>query len=270
MPIPYEGYPLAAAVSPRLQVVDHVDSTNAKLLRDAADDPDGHPHLSVVLTRDQRAGRGRLDRAWTAPPETALAVSVLLRVGAVEVADRGWIPLVAGAAMREAVAAQLPGAEVSLKWPNDVLVRSTSGVSRAEPRKISGILAEVVPSDPMAVVVGAGVNTTMATVDLPVPTATSFTDQDRSVDEDRLVADYLTALRDGIADLAVGGHAAVEERVSAHCATLGGEVAVSVPGPNGETILRGRAQRLDAEGRLVVLHDGLETAVGAGDVVHVR
>lgn len=279
MPIPNEGYPLAAAVSPRLQVIEHVDSTNAKLLRDAAADPDGHPHLSVLLTRDQRAGRGRLDRVWTAPPGTALAISVLLRVAAVPIADRGWIPLVAGAALRDAIAAQLPGARVTLKWPNDVLVAadaaSSDGVAAqpgasVAPRKISGILAEVVPSDPMAVVVGAGVNTTMPTIDLPVPTATSFADQRRDVDEDRLIADYLSALRDGIADLAVGGHDAVADRVSAHCSTLGSEVAVSLPGREADAVLRGRALRLDAEGRLVVLADGVETVVGAGDVVHVR
>jgi BirA family biotin operon repressor/biotin-[acetyl-CoA-carboxylase] ligase len=46
-------------------------------------------------------------------------------------------------------------------------------------RKISGILAEVLPSDPQTVVVGAGVNTAMPTVDLPVPTATSFADRGR-------------------------------------------------------------------------------------------
>lgn len=279
MPIPNEGYPLAAAVSPRLQVIEHVDSTNATLLRDAAADPDGHPHLSVLLTRDQRAGRGRLDRVWTAPPGTALAISVLLRVAAVPIADRGWIPLVAGAALRDAIAAQLPGARVTLKWPNDVLVAadaaSSDGVAAqpgasVAPRKISGILAEVVPSDPMAVVVGAGVNTTMPTIDLPVPTATSFADQRRDVDEDRLIADYLSALRDGIADLAVGGHDAVADRVSAHCGTLGSEVAVSLPGREADGVLRGRALRLDAEGRLVVLADGIETVVGAGDVVHVR
>ena len=266
MPIPAAGYPLAAAVTPRLQVTDHVDSTNAKLLADAADDPDGHPHLSVLVTRDQRAGRGRLARAWVAPPGTALAVSVLLRVGAVEIADRGWIPLVAGAAMRSAVAAQLPGHEVSLKWPNDVLVGSGG-----DARKISGILAEVLPADPMTVVVGAGVNTTMQTVDLPVPTATSFADRGAVADEDRLLADYLTGLRDAVAALAVGGHAAVAARVTEHCSTLGRTVAVTLPGTTaGHAALTGEAVRLDAEGRLVVASRGVESVVGAGDVVHVR
>ena len=276
MPIPTQGFPRAAAVTPRLQVVDSVDSTNAKLLRDAAADPDGHPHLAVVVTDDQRAGRGRLDRVWAAPAGTALAISVLLRVAAVEVADRGWIPLVAGSAMRRAIAAQLPGRAVTLKWPNDVLVGEKDG---GPSRKISGILAEVLPTDPMAVVVGAGVNTTMETVDLPVPTATSFADQGVDVDEDRLLADYLEALRDGIAALAVGGHTAVADEIAEHCSTLGEEVSVSLPVPASEAgepggdvdaTLRGVAVRLDASGRLVVESAGVETVVNAGDVVHVR
>jgi len=260
MPLPADGYPRAAAVSPRLHVIETVDSTNAKLLRDAAADPAGHPHLSVVLTRDQRAGRGRLDRSWTTPPGTALAISVLLRVEAVPVADRGWIPLIAGEAMTRAVGAQLDDVDVALKWPNDVLVGRN---------KISGILAEVLPEDPHVVVVGAGVNTAMTAVDLPVPTATSFAALDRTADEDRLLADYLTALRDGIAELAVAGGdtGALHARVQAACATIGADVDVTLP--DGVT-LSGRAVRLDPTGRLVVEAQGVETVVSAGDVVHVR
>ncbi|ALJ19368.1 biotin--[acetyl-CoA-carboxylase] ligase [Microbacterium sp. No. 7] len=249
------GYPLAAAVTPRLQVAGTVDSTNTKLLRDAEDDPAGHPHLSVLVSTDQRAGRGRQERVWTTPPGTALAVSVLLRVDAVEVRDRGWIPLVAGLAMTRAVAAQLPGLTTGLKWPNDVLV---------EEHKISGILAEVSHADPMAVVVGAGVNTLMTADQLPVPTATSFAALGRGVDADRLLADYLTQLRDGIARLAVGGGPAVHGEVSRACLTIGRDVTVSLP---GGAAARGIAEELDEQGRLV-LDEG--TVVSAGDVVHVR
>ncbi len=254
------GYPLAAAVSPRVHVVETIDSTNAKLLADAAGDPDGHPHLSLVVTRDQRAGRGRLDRTWTTPPGTALAVSVLLRVSAVPAAMRGWIPLIAGAAMTRAVAAQLSGHDVALKWPNDVLV---------DGRKISGILAEVLPSDPFAVVVGAGVNTAMTDADLPITTATSFAALGREADEDRLLADFLTGLRDRIAALAVAGGRsdAVHADIQELCATVGSDVRVSLP--DGTTLV-GRATGLDAEGRLLVRTADAETAVAAGDVVHVR
>lgn len=52
MSIPTEGYPLTAAVSPRVHVIESVDSTNAKLLHDVEGDPDAHPHLSLLVTRD--------------------------------------------------------------------------------------------------------------------------------------------------------------------------------------------------------------------------
>ncbi|KAA9085072.1 biotin--[acetyl-CoA-carboxylase] ligase [Microbacterium radiodurans] len=259
MTIPENGYPRAAAVTPRLHVIEQTDSTNAHLRQDVESDPDGHPHLSVLVTTDQRAGRGRLDRTWTAPPGTALAISVLLRVKAVPVHARGWIPLIAGVAMTEAVKAQLRDSEVGLKWPNDVLV---------DGRKISGILAEVLPGPAGDVVLGAGVNTAMAEVDLPVATATSFAATGAHADDDRLLADFLTGLRDGIADLAVAGATdELRERVSELCLTIGQEVTVSLPG--GE-VLTGVAQRLDEDGRLVVGAGSAEVAVGAGDVVHVR
>ncbi|SDQ79111.1 biotin--[acetyl-CoA-carboxylase] ligase [Microbacterium sp. cf332] len=259
MTIPENGYPRAAAVTPRLHLVAQTDSTNAHLRRDVEAEPDAHPHLSVVVTTDQREGRGRLDRSWTTPPGTALAVSVLLRVGAVPVRSRGWIPLVAGLAMSDAVSAQLRDSAVGVKWPNDVLV---------DGRKISGILAEVLPGADGDVILGAGVNTTMAEVDLPVSTATSFAAMGATVDEDRLLADFLGGVRDHIAHLAVSGaDEGLRDRVAAACLTLGADVVVSLPG--GES-LTGRAERLDEDGRLVVGTGAAETAVGAGDVVHVR
>lgn len=249
-------FPLAETVTPRLEIVEQTGSTNADLTSRVGD-LQGWPHLSVLVTADQTAGRGRLDRTWVAPAGASLAISVLLRdLPAPGV--RGWIPLAAGAAMAGAVAAQLPGRAVGVKWPNDVLV---------EGRKICGILAEAA-SD--AVVIGAGVNTAMSTDQLPVPTATSFAALDAEVDADRLLTDYLRALEAYLSALAAAGdagasglHAIVAER----CVTLGQEVAVSLPGGG---VLRGSAVRLDPEGRLVVAVAGVERPVSAGDVVHVR
>ncbi|GAB3604060.1 biotin--[acetyl-CoA-carboxylase] ligase [Microbacterium aureliae] len=265
MSIPENGFPQAAAVSPRVQVVEHTDSTNADLVRHLIDDPAGWPHLSVLVTDDQRAGRGRLDRAWTTPPGTALAASVVLRVDGLPTAARGWIPLAAGAAMTRAVLEQLPGTThtARLKWPNDVLL---------DGGKVCGILAEVSPADPDLVVVGAGVNTTMSAAELPVETATSFAAAGLDVDVDRLLADYLTALDEYLAALTgTGGDAVatgVHAEIQALCATVGSAVSVALP--DGST-LTGVAESIDGEGRLVVRDGaGLETAVSSGDVVHVR
>ncbi|MFT4230731.1 MAG: biotin--[acetyl-CoA-carboxylase] ligase, partial [Microbacterium sp.] len=241
MPMREEGYPRAAATSPLLQVRERTGSTNADLVAAVARDPGAWPHLSVLLTTDQTAGRGRLDRSWTAPRGSALAASVLVRVPAIPPAARGWIPLVAGLAMARAIAAQLTGHghTVRAKWPNDVLVEPAAVPGRAVGGgppgggKICGILAEAVPGDTDAVVIGAGVNTRMAAVDLPVPTAISFAALGAQCDDDALLADYLTTLDEQLSALAAaGGDAAaagVAAAVEAVCATLGQQVAVALP-----------------------------------------
>lgn len=262
--MPDDRFARTRAVSPRVQVVAHTGSTNADLVSAVAADPAAWPHLSVLLTHDQRSGRGRLDRVWTGAPGASLAASVVVRIAGIPPRARGWVPLIAGAAMTRAVAAQLPGHEHSagLKWPNDVLV---------DGRKICGILAEVVVADRDAVVIGSGVNTRMTAAELPVTGATSFAALGVAVDEDRLLADYLVALDEQLSALARGGgraaDAGVRGEVEALCETLG--VAVRVALPDG-TALHGTAEHLDDAGRLVVHTAGGDVAVSAGDVVHVR
>ncbi|MGO1768562.1 MAG: biotin--[acetyl-CoA-carboxylase] ligase [Microbacterium sp.] len=245
----------ARRVAAEVTEIDRTGSTNADLVRRLAEED--LPHLTVLLTRDQRSGRGRLDRVWTAPAGSALAVSVAVRIGDVPPEARGWIPLAAGVALSRAIRAQLPGREVGVKWPNDVLIAG---------RKVSGILAEA-SARPGAVVIGSGINTRMTADELPVATATSLRVEGAEDDEDGLVAAYLDGLRTLISDLEGGDRAGVRRAVADACVTLGRRVRVSLP--DGSDLL-GTAADIDEEGRLVVRSDGRDVAVAAGDVVHVR
>ncbi|KRE26025.1 biotin--[acetyl-CoA-carboxylase] ligase [Agromyces sp. Soil535] len=277
--------PLSRAAVPRLEFLATAGSTNDEL-RDAANGPDaaGWPHGSVIVTDDQTRGRGRMGRTWMAPTGKTLAISVLLRPGlpggAPFPADGyGWIPLIAGAAMTEAVrravdaaASVAPdepeddgtgGVEVELKWPNDVLV---SGY------KVCGILSELLP-DTGAVVVGAGLNLTLDEHDLPAISSTSLLlVTGVQPDADAVLADYLhtflhlfRAFAEHGADAAASG---IADRVTALCSTVGAEVRVELPG--GREIL-GVAERLDRDGRLVVRdRNGEAQSVAAGDVTHLR
>lgn len=257
-----EGLPRAAAISPRVQVVEHTRSTNIDLVRHVMDDPGDWPHLSVLLTDDQRGGKGRLGRDWVTPAGSALAISVVIRVD-LPPAARGWISLIAGAAMTAAVGAQVGSHRVRLKWPNDVLL---------DGGKVCGILAEVVPGDQSAVVVGSGVNTALQRSQFPVDTAMSFAALGLTADEDVLVADYLSglsrrlqALIDADGDATAAG---VRDDIERECSTVGSEVVVTLPGGQA---LTGSAEGIDAEGRLVVVDgEGGVHPIAAGDVVHVR
>ncbi|AYF98322.1 biotin--[acetyl-CoA-carboxylase] ligase [Protaetiibacter intestinalis] len=243
-------------------------STNSELAARA--DREGLPHLTVMLTRYQSAGRGRLGRSWTAPPGASLASSVLLRPllpdGTTPTPDRlGWIPVIAGVSMAEAVAGVLPGRGVGFKWPNDVLV---------DGRKLCGVLAELLPQS-TGVVIGAGLNTRMSVEELPVPTATSLAIEGVAVDdavEDLVLAAYLEGVRDRVARyLAAGGDAeasGIRAQARARCLTLGRAVRIELP--DGAELV-GTAVDLDADGRLIVAdRDGLARSVAAGDVTHVR
>lgn len=254
------GVPETALLTP-----ERTGSTNADLLAAAAD----LPHGAVIATLDQTAGRGRLDRSWSAPAGQTLAASVLVRADLADV-DRGWLPLVAGAAMRDAVVAVLPeGVGVSVKWPNDVLVRGVDGVER----KICGILAQVAADG--SVVVGAGVNLTIPVEALPTPASTSVAvesgpGQPAGLLADTVLSRFWTGLVGGVASLQAGGDAADATRaaVRAACGTIGRDVRVELP---DGTFLEGTATGIDDEGRVTIRpQQGDERAVSVGDVTHLR
>ena len=247
-------YPLSRSVVPELRVLDASPSTNSELLALAADA--GLPSFTAVLTLDQTAGRGRLDRSWVAPPGTALALSVLVR-GALAHPLASWLPLLVGVTLAEALDEVAPG-RVQVKWPNDLLL---------DDRKVCGILVEVAPGGDA--VVGSGLNLAQTAEQLPVATATSLALAGVPLtpeELDTVVAGYLRRLRNEIES--PGPVSRLRERVIARCATIGRRVSVLLA--DGST-LDGTATGLDAAGRLEVASvDGGTVTVAVGDVTHAR
>ncbi|WP_046501912.1 biotin--[acetyl-CoA-carboxylase] ligase [Streptomyces odonnellii] len=221
---------------------------------------------AVLVAEEQTAGRGRLDRRWTAPARSGLFFSVLLKPGPdVPVARYGWLPLLTGVAVATGLA-RAAGVDTALKWPNDLLV-TVAG----EERKAGGILAERVGDD--AIVVGIGLNVSLREAELPVPTAGSLALAGAaSLDRDILLRAVLRSLEHWYGEWrAAGGDpvlSRIQETYAAGCATLGRTVRAQLPG-GGE--LAGEAVAVDGDGRLVVrTADGERHAVGAGDIVHLR
>lgn len=258
------------ATASRLVVLETSQSTNSELIAAVGADPQAWPHLSVLVTDNQTAGRGRLGRSWSAPAGTSLAVSVLLRdprSAGTTIPERwAWLPMLAGLAMVRAVDAVGPTAPASLKWPNDVLIAGG---------KVCGILAEVVPGTAM-VVVGAGINLTMQRDELPVPTATSLslvgTEVPAAELADAVLSVYLRELGTLVRRLYEEGDATVAGllgEVAARCETLGRRVRVEFPDGG---VRFGIARALAPDGRLILIdeRDQEPLVVAAGDVTHLR
>jgi BirA family biotin operon repressor/biotin-[acetyl-CoA-carboxylase] ligase len=245
-----------------LEVVETTGSTNTDL---AARAKEGAPEGAVLVAEEQSAGRGRLNRRWSAPSRSGLFFSVLLRPSAVPVERWGWLPLLAGVATATALS-RSAGVDTALKWPNDLLVTIDG-----EERKTGGILAERVGED--AIVIGIGVNISLRDDELPVPAAASLALAGAKItDRDPILRAILRSLADWYAEwVAVGGDPALcrlQQTYAAGCATLGRAVRVELPG--GREV-DGTAVAVDGDGRLVIATEGGgEQAVGAGDVVHVR
>jgi BirA family biotin operon repressor/biotin-[acetyl-CoA-carboxylase] ligase len=237
----------------RVEILDRAPSTNA-IAADRA--RAGEPEWLVVVAEHQTAGRGRLDRTWETPDRAALTFSVLLRP--VAPSDRWpWLPLLTGYAV--ATALRDTGADVRLKWPNDVTVHDG---------KVAGILLERIETpDGPAAVLGIGINVTTTRAELPVETATSLALEGVEADRSDLLNAVLVALAARYDEWQAGGGASFAAEYQRVCSTVGRQVRVDLP--SGES-LTGVAAGVDDDGRLLVeTVDGL-VPVGAGDVVHVR
>ncbi|HEY9328033.1 MAG TPA: biotin--[acetyl-CoA-carboxylase] ligase [Streptomyces sp.] len=243
-----------------LDVVDSTGSTNSDLAGRAGSLTEG----AVLVAEEQTAGRGRLDRTWTAPARSGLFFSVYLAPGAVPVQRWGWLPLLAGVAAATGLA-RSAGVDTALKWPNDLLV-TVDG----QERKTGGILAERAGD---GVVIGIGLNVSLRTDELPAPTAASLALAGAvSTDRETLLRGVLRSLeqwygqwRAADGDAAASG---LQEAYAAGCATLGRRVRAQLP---GDRTVTGEAVAIDGDGRLVLTSDdGLREPVSAGDIVHLR
>jgi BirA family transcriptional regulator, biotin operon repressor / biotin---[acetyl-CoA-carboxylase] ligase len=238
-----------------VQVLETVGSTNAVLAAEAAQDA---PEGTVLVAEHQDAGRGRMDRVWTSPPRAGLTVSLLLRPD-VPAARRGWLPLLTGVALAEAVG-QVPGVRTALKWPNDLLA--------ADGSKLAGILDEASGG---AVVVGTGVNVSTRPDELPEGASSLAMEVGRTVDRAPVLLEFLRAFERRYLGWTTALGDPVQSGLAhdylAWCATVGTEVTVTLP---DGSLLDGVAEAVDWDGRLVVRAPGGTVELASGDVRHVR
>lgn len=237
-----------------LEYVEQTGSTNTDLVAS------GKPDLSVLVAGSQTAGRGRTGREWSSPANASLSVSILLRPRLSNPDRLAWLPLLTGLAMTRAV--RKLGIQAEIKWPNDVLVND---------KKICGVLSELLP-DAGGVVVGAGLNLSQSSDELPIEAATSLRLEGKEVALPEALAAYLGefvplykqfVLADGDAD------AGLRSAVLESCTTIGRRVRAIMP---GDTEVEGLAIDIDSSGRLLLSVEGEHAlyAVAAGDIVHLR
>jgi BirA family biotin operon repressor/biotin-[acetyl-CoA-carboxylase] ligase len=199
----------------------------------------GAPHGTLVTATEQTAGRGRHGRRWSAPPGSALLMSLVLR------SPPRLLPLITALAVCD-----VAGEQARIKWPNDVVLARGARLA-----KLAGILAEGRPQEGWAVL-GIGLNVAVRLDELPgeLRDTAATMGLERDAVEPTL-ARLLEALQRRIEQPAQATLQAWRERD----VLLGHAIAWATG--------RGRAAGVDGDGRLVVvLDDGARTALEAGEV----
>lgn len=89
------------------------------------------PHGTIVITEEQTAGRGRLQRNWISPAGKNLLFSIILypEFGMDKIS---LLPFAGSLAIADAIDA-ITGLSATCKWPNDVLING---------KKVCGMLLE--------------------------------------------------------------------------------------------------------------------------------
>lgn len=109
-----------------VEILPEIDSSNTELMRRARA---GRIEPVLLVAEHQSAGRGRMGRPWHSLPGSSLTFSLGLPLAP---ADWSGLSLAVGVSLAESLA-QLSGADVRIKWPNDLWLGEA---------KLAGILVE--------------------------------------------------------------------------------------------------------------------------------
>lgn len=232
----------------RVSVVEVTGSTQDDLLASVArnDARNG----DVIVTEYQSTGRGRLDRKFDAPKSTALMFSLYVQPTR-DKSDWSFLPLLSGLIVSLALAEIDPRLEVSLKWPNDLLIGEG---------KVGGIIAQATEK---GIVVGIGINVAMSDSELPVTHATSLAlNNFRELDRNVILSHILSCYEEIFLRWQSGED--LRHLYRERCSTVGKDVRVDTP---QGAYINGLAIDIAPNGELI-LKDG--TRVTVGDVVHLR
>ena len=264
---------LKSPLAVRVDFYEEISSTQERA-RELAHE--GVPHGTLVISRMQKGGRGRLGRRWGSPPG-GIWMSLVLRP---EIPTHLAPRITQAAAVGVAKRLWSFGAEARIKWPNDLLVVKPG---ETEGRKICGILAESGAKDvpvakkpggldvgdrrPDFIVLGVGVNANFDPEDLDLPdreVATLRSELGRDVDLTELLGALLSSLDAEL--MRIEDFDAILDDWRALNCTLGRLVRVQRFGE----VLEGRAADLTPEGALLLEAPEGVVELFEGEVEHLR
>lgn len=233
-----------------VEVFDTLDSTSLEAKRRVAAGAVG-PLWIIALK--QTGGYGRRGSAWTQEEGDVAATFLFEPRAAPERLPE--LSFVAALAVWDAVRRYAPGADIEVKWPNDILVGGG---------KIAGLLLELItsPNGPL-IALGVGVNVVSEPKNLAYPAA-RLIDWAKSAPEPRRFVETLDeSFAAWLAIWRREGFSAIREAWLQRANGLGERIKVRL---ENETI-EGEFVDLDLSGALILECAGERRAIAAGAVL---
>lgn len=183
----------------------------------------------------------------------------------------GWIPLMAGTAIAQAIEDNT-NINMTLKWPNDILIAE---------RKVGGILCESFNRDSTetCVVIGFGINVNLPESLLPKELKTIATSLQikarQTFDRHHLLKSIITTLEQSWKALISKGPQSCQLAYHTRCSTIGSHIQVQLP--DGRQ-LDGVAKAIGTQGQLQMLASSSDpkeqsakiVEIHVGDIRHIR
>lgn len=197
---------------------------------------------ALFIASHQTAGRGRGTNRWFST-SGALTFSLVIDPKTLHADPACWprLSLWTALGIRDAIAAFTPGADVQVKWPNDVFLSQ---------RKVCGILIEHAPVTNL-LVVGIGINVNNELIspewtDTPLLEAISIGEVERNVNIAEVARAVMLRL-DESWGLFAAEHS-IHRAWQPHCLLAGKRVQWQ----SGERSLEGTCQGIDNDGALLL------------------
>ena len=234
----------------RVSVVDVTGSTQI----DLAESIRAHTAIDgdVLIANYQSAGKGRLDREFTAAPSTALLFSFYKKVSRPR-EEWNFLALLAALSIREALQNLDNQLDVTVKWPNDLLINE---------KKVAGLLSQAAEE---GVIIGIGLNVAMKSDELPAEGATSlFIEDFIELDRNLIAKEILVVFQEKYSLWNLQGSTPFISEYEKACSSLHRQVHITLPNRVSiDTIATG----VTLLGELI-LQDG--ALVNSADILHLR
>lgn len=216
----------------------------------------GCPNGTVVIAREQTAGKGRLGRGWISKKDENIMFSVLYRPQLTPMDVSGITPI-AGLAVCKALR-DFCKIDCKIKWPNDIIVKN---------KKLVGILTEMSAEfdGVQYIVIGIGINTDQKNFPDEVrKKATSiFMESNNHIDKNAFLVYLLKCLEDEFTKSDYRLNETNVKQYKSLCATIGRNVTFF----RGNHSFEGVAENINENGELLVRLDNNKLeCVNSGEV----